>query len=376
MTPALDPNRQARAREYAAIRRRLLVLDLVVGAAFAVALLLSGASVALRAAIEQPAALSTVGLYAVVVGVAYTLLTFPLSVYAGHLLPKRYGISVQTLGGWLVDWSKSTALGGAFALALVELIYLLLAALPEWWWLVTALALVVFTVVLAQLGPVLLLPLFYKLTPLDESELTARLRALARRSGATVRGVYRMAMSEKTTAANAALTGLGRTRRVILGDTLLDRYTSDEIETVFAHELGHHVHGDIPKLIALQSTLTLVGLYLVGLVVRWGVGAFGLTSVADVAGLPLLALALGVFSLVTGPLGSAYSRRVEASADEYAMQTTGKPDAFATAMLRLADQNLSEYDPPRWVEVLLYDHPAISRRVAAAEQFALERGRE
>lgn len=375
MRPEVDPERQARAREYAALHRRLALLDLGLGALFAVALLLSGASIALREAVErvttQPAAV--VALYTLVLGGAYTLLTFPLTVYSGHVLPRRYGISVQSRGGWLADWTKGAALGGVFTLAVVELIYALLATLPEWWWLVTAVVLLLVTVVLAQLTPVLLIPLFYKLEPIEEGDLTARLRALAERAGARVSGVYRIGLSEKTTAANAMLAGLGRTRRVILGDTLLDRYTPDEIETVFAHELGHQVHGDIPKLIAIQSALTVVGLYLVGLAVQRGVGALGLTSVADVAGLPLLALALGAYSLATGPLGNAASRRMEAAADRYAVESTGKPLAFADAMRRLADQNLAEYNPPRWVEVLLHDHPALASRVEAAERYARER---
>jgi STE24 endopeptidase len=174
-------------------------------------------------------------------------------------------------------------------------------------------------------------------------------------------------MSSKTVQANAAVVGLGNTRRIILGDTLLDHFSRDEIETVLAHELGHHVHNDMGKGILVQSVLTLGGLWLAGLALRWGVGAFGLDGVADVAGLPWLALVLGVFGLVTMPLSNAYSRWRERLADRYALETTRKPEAFASAMTRLANQNLAEADPDRWVEVLLYSHPAISRRVAMAE---------
>jgi STE24 endopeptidase len=153
------------------------------------------------------------------------------------------------------------------------------------------------------------------------------------------------------------------------GDTLLDNFNNDEIETVLAHELGHHVHNDVSKGILVQSALTLGGLWLASLGLGWGVGAFGLSGVADIAGLPWLMLVVGAFGLVTMPLGNAYSRWRERLADRYALQTTEKPRAFANAMTRLADQNLSEADPERWVEVLLYSHPAISRRVAMAETF-------
>jgi len=374
--PEVDESRQERAREYAAIRRRLFVANLAVGALYCVGALASGASLALRVALQALTPLPVVlnGLFLLAFGAAYFLLTLPLAVYGGYVLPHRYGLSVQTLPAWLADLGKSTLLSGALALALMEVVYLLLARLPDLWWLVTAAVVLLVTVVLAQLAPILLVPLFYKLTPLSGSEIADRLKAMATRAGARVRGVYSINFSSKTTAANAALMGLGSTRSIVLGDTLLDRFTPDEIETVFAHELGHYVHRDIPKLVLVQSALTLVGLCAVSLFLRRGVAALGLQSIADVAGLPLLALGLGAFAVVTMPLGNGFSRHVEAAADRYALETTGKPGAFISAMVRLADQNLAEYSPPRWVEVLLYDHPALSRRVAAAEAYRAGHG--
>jgi STE24 endopeptidase len=177
-------------------------------------------------------------------------------------------------------------------------------------------------------------------------------------------------MSSKTVEANAAVVGLGNTRRIILGDTLLDNFSADEIETVLAHELGHHVHGDMGKGILVQSALTLGGLWLASLALEWGVVFFGFEGVADVAGMPWLALVLGAFGLITMPLSNAYSRWRERLADRYALETTHMPQAFATAMTRLADQNLADADPERWVEVLLHSHPAISRRVAMAKEFS------
>src|SRR5438046_806510 len=171
----------------------------------------------------------------------------------------------------------------------IELIYLLLAVQPQTWWLWVAIILLFFTVVMANLAPVLILPLFYKFTPLPEGELTRRLLALAKRSHTRVRGVFTMHLSSKTTAANAALMGLGNTRRIVLGDTMLDRYTPDEIEVVLAHELGHHVHHDLWKLIISQSVLTLGGLYLVNVVLHWAVNTQHIyNSLADPPPIPLL----------------------------------------------------------------------------------------
>lgn len=306
----------------------------------------------------------------VILSAAYTILLSPLSYYSGFRLSHRFGLSTQTFRAWLWDWAKGVALGLGLALIVVEVVYYLLGAFPVLWWLLAALAVLFFTVVLANLAPVLFVPLFYKLTPLANADLAGRLIQLAERAGARVRGVFVMDMSSKTTAANAALMGLGNTRRIVLGDTLLAHYDPDEIETVLAHELGHHVHADIPKGIALQSLLALGGFYAVHLVLRWGVQYFGYAGPTDVAAMPLLALVIGAFGAVVMPLTNAFSRYVEAQADRYALRMTAKPEAFARAMIKLADQNLSEMQPPRWVELLLYDHPAAARRVQRARDFA------
>jgi STE24 endopeptidase len=184
-----------------------------------------------------------------------------------------------------------------------------------------------------------------------------------------------MEMSAKTTAANAALMGIGNTRRIVIGDTLLDRYTEDEIEVIFAHELGHHVHHDIPVLVAIQAVLTLVGLFLCSLALPKLSSIGGLAGISDVAGLPLVILILGVVGLVTAPVVNALSRRMERAADDYALRTTKNARAFIAAMTRLANQNLAEYDPSRWIEVLFYDHPSIGRRIRFAESFDSGPGR-
>jgi STE24 endopeptidase len=163
--------------------------------------------------------------------------------------------------------------------------------------------------------------------------------------------------------------GLGRTRRIVLGDTLVERFTANEIETVLAHELGHHVHKDLPLGIIVQSLLTLVGFWLADLVMRLGIATFGYTSLADPATLPLLMVALSIFGLVTMPLSNAWSRWREVKADEYALKMTGKPRAFISAMTRLANQNLADADPPQWVEFLLHSHPSINKRVTMAKSF-------
>ena len=264
MPVSIDPDRQRQAKEYARLQHRLLLLELVLGGLYLLAWLLTNASAGLKGLLGQVTGLQPllVALYAAVFGAGYELLLAPLSFYGGYMLPRRYGLSTQSLRSWLGDQAKALALGGVLGLAMLEVVYDLLATFPGTWWLWTAVFLIAITVVLANLAPVLIVPRFYKCTPLADAELARRLAALAERAGTRVRGVFTINLSSKTTAANAALMGWGNTRRIVLGDTLLAHYTPDEIETVLAHELAHHVHGDIWQLMAVQSLLLLGGLFL------------------------------------------------------------------------------------------------------------------
>jgi len=374
MPVSIDHERQRQAREYARRRQRLLMLELVLGGLYLLAWLLSGVSTGLKGLLLQVTSLPPllVALYAAVFGAGYELLLAPFSFYGGYVLPNKYGLSTQSLRSWLGDQLKAAAVGGVLGLAVLEVVYALLATFPGTWWLWAAVFLIAVTVVLANLAPVLIVPLFYRFTPLTDAELAQRLAALAERAGTRVRGVFTINLSSKTTAANAALMGWGNTRRIVLGDTLLAHYTPDEIETVLAHELAHHVHGDIWQLMAVQSLLLLGGLFLADRFLHWGVRSFGFQSPADVAAMPLFALALALFGLLTMPLGNTYSRWRESAADDYALRATSKAEAFHSAMTRLANQNLAEVVPARWVELLLYDHPPIGQRLARAERFRAE----
>jgi STE24 endopeptidase len=379
----LDAERQRQARRYARQHHILLLVDLALGGAVVLGVLLTGLGFTLRDALAatagwQPLARWAPAQIAAYFGVfygVYFVLDLPLSFYGSYVLPHRYGLATQKLGGWVADLLKGLALSLVFALAAVELVYALLAVTPTWWWLWVGGAMLVFTVVLANLAPVLLLPLFYKLTPLPDGELKSRLLALAARARTRVRGVYSMNLSARTRAANAALMGLGNTRRIVVGDTLLQTFTPDEIEVVLAHELGHQVHRDIPKQVAFQTVVTLGGLYLVNLALRAVVDAVsGYHGLADVATMPVLAAALGMFGLVTMPLTNGFTRWVEHQADVYALETTRNVPAFISAMTRLANQNLSEADPAPWIEFLLYDHPSVGRRIAFARRYAAAHG--
>ncbi len=369
LTRRVDSPSQKRAREYAAAKRLVGLADLLIGLVVPVAVIGSGGSVWLRRTIQSEVGnpLLTVGLFFAILFVGYAILSLPMSVFGSWRLSRQVGLSTQSLVQWFGDWLKGLGLGLVFGLAIVEVLYFLLNSLPVTWWLVAGVLYFGLVVVMANLAPVLLLPIFYRLTALTPSPLTERLETLASRVGARVRGVYRMDLSSKTTAANAALMGLGNTRRIVIGDTLLDNYTDDEIEVIFAHELGHHVHRDIVKLIATQAIVTFGALYLCAQILVPATGALGFDGIADVADLPLILLIVGVVGTLTGPFANALSRHLEVEADAFALRTTNKSSAFKSAMVRLANQNLAEVDPPSWVEVLLYDHPSIKRRLEAAD---------
>lgn len=367
----LDPERQKKAKEYARLRRRLFVLDLGLAGLYTLAFLLSGISPALKGVILEttPEPNLAAVLYFWVFALGYGTVQLPLAYYGGFILPHRYGLSTQTLSGWVKDQVKGGFLGLVLGTVAIEAVYFSLRFSPAWWWLISGLFLLFFTTIMAIITPLVILPLFWRLTPIPDPDLVRRLESLAERAGTRVRGVFTIDLSQRTTAANAALMGLGNTRRIVLGDTLYRDYTPDEIETILAHELGHHVNGDIPRGILMQSLLTLGGLWLADLALKWGVAFFGFEGIDDLAAFPLLALALGGFMVLTIPLGNTYSRWRERAADDYALKTTSKPAAFISAMTKLANQNLADADPEPWMEFLLFSHPSIKRRLEHGKKF-------
>lgn len=372
----LDPERQKKAKEYARISRRLWLVDTTFSAVYALMWLLFGWTIALRNWLTDHWSLLAnpwliVPVFALVFGGIYFVLNLPLSYYSGFVLPHRFDQSTQSLKDWIIDQVKALLIAAPIGLILLELLYFALRATGNLWWLWAAGGLLVFNVLLSNLAPVLIMPIFNKFVPLgdEHKDLAERLMNLADQAHARVKGVFKFDMSRRTKAANAALTGIGNTRRIVLGDTLIDEFTTDEIETVLAHELGHHVHRDIPILIGLGTLTTLLGLFLASLVLNWAIRVFGFTGAGDIAAFPALGLVLGAYGLIMMPLENAISRWRERMADEYALQATGKTEAFASAFVRLANQNLGEVDPEKWVVFLFYSHPPLAERIDMAKNW-------
>ena len=357
------------ARRYNRIRRWLGVTDFVVGFAFLILLLITGWSAWLRDLAYR------IGFqnYSLSLFV-YLLLLLAISKalgigleYYGFRLERRFHLSTQRFRAWAWDEVKGFLLGLVLGSIVVEVLYLTIRQWPQHWWMLAWGLFMGLFILLAQLAPVILFPIFYKFEPLDDEELRRRLVVLSERAGTRVRGVYRWKLSEKSKKANAALTGLGATRRIILADTLLDNYTPDEIEAVLAHELGHHVHRHIMKSIFVQAGITLFGFWAANFVLHYAVDHHMFEELSDFANLPLLALVSVALSFVLMPALNAYSRFNERQADRYAFESISSVDPFITSMNKLAEQNLAERTPSKWVEWFFHSHPAISRRLDAAK---------
>jgi len=369
----VPPSDSPEARRYNRIRRWMGVADFILSLLLMVALLVTGWSGTLRdiayKATFQHYSLA-VFLYVLMLMVLAKVLGLSLDYYSFRL-EHRYQLSNLRLRAWLWDEVKGFLVGVALAGIVVELLYFIMRQVPQHWWLIAWAAFLGLFVLLAQLAPVVLFPVFYKFAPLENEELKERLVRLGERAGTRVRGVYQWKLSEKSKKANAALTGLGNTRRIILADTLLANYSTDEIEAVLAHELGHHVHRHIFKSILVQAGITFVGFWAGNLVLHYAVDRLHIfETLSDFADLPLLMLVATVLSLLVLPLLNAYSRFNERQADLYAFRSIATVTPFISAMNKLAEQNLAERSPSKWVEWLFHSHPAISRRVAAAETWA------
>jgi STE24 endopeptidase len=361
------------SRRYNRIKRWLGIADFVLGLAFLIVLLAMGWTGTLRDFAYRLASQNyslAVFYYVLALLLIGKVLGFPLDLY-GFRLEQHYNLSNQKARSWLWDELKGLLISLVLASIVVELLYLVIRHYIQHWWLVAWAAFLALFVLLAQLAPVVLFPIFYRFEPLENEELKRRLVLLSERAGTRVRGVYKWNLSEKSKKANAALTGLGATRRIILADTLLDRYSDDEIEAVLAHELGHHVHKHILKAIFVQAGITLVGFWLANEVLRYAVYRGDMfAGMADFANLPLLVLVSTLLSFLLMPAMNAYSRFNERQADRYCFQSVASVDPFISSMTKLAEQNLAEKTPSRWVEWLFHSHPSITHRVTAARKWA------
>ena len=375
-TPSTPPapagtDEEGRAREYEATHNRLFLIRIVLTVVALAVYLFSGASGHLAAGLRSRFGnLWPVvnGLYTMITVFGFSAVMFPLSLYGDYTVEHRYGLLKQSLESWSWDYLKSLVLEIILATVFFEVVYALLWWTPDHWWLWATGAYVLFVVVLTSIAPVVIMPLFHTFEPLDNPELTEAVKEFVQKAGLNVLGVFRWGLEEKTQTANAALAGIGKTRRIILGDTMLSGYSKEEILAVLAHEVGHYRNRDIVRLIVAGAALASVGFYIAHISLRVLVRYFGFEGAADIASFPVFVFCLFVFSLITMPVGNAYSRRREWAADEYAVRSMGSAGPLVTALEKLAAQNLADKNPAPWIEFLLHSHPSIGRRVRRAQE--------
>jgi STE24 endopeptidase len=356
------------ARRYRKFKRIASIVSLALTIGMLLAVTLTPANTWLRDQAEEFTLNPSLGAVIIFIDlfIALQILTFLPHIYNSLFLERRAGTSVQLFGSWVEDWVKSLALGLVFGGAGAAAVYGLIDAFPDTWWLIAGAGVTVFVVLLTNLAPVLLMPLFYRFEPLPDGPIRDRLLGLCDRVGVRTVKASVWHLSDKSTRSNAAVVGWGYTRRVIVSDTMLDTYEPDEIEAVLAHELGHHVSRDIRNAILVQTPITFLSFLAIHLVIGWLDGPLDLTGRGDIAGMPALALILIGVSLIALPLINTYSRWREAAADRFALDTIDDPDSFIRAMEKLAEQNLADRSPHRLMEIVFHSHPPIDKRIARA----------
>jgi STE24 endopeptidase len=365
------PGRESDAARLGAERRRLFVMGSIVALAAPAVPYVTGAwETGWFALAALPIALPVRAmLFLALFQVLIAVIGLPLAYYGGYVLPRRFGLSRQSPRGWAFDWLKGSLVGAVLG-SLVGGVFLwtVVATGDHWWWtfgLFTSLL----GLVLVFATPYVLVPLFFKMQPLADAATVERIHALVNRAGAPVRDVCSLDFSRRTAEANAAVIGLGRSRRVVIADTLLAEFSPPEVDAVVAHELGHHVHRDVQRLLLGNAVLMWLALFAAGRLASVALPVLSLPSLAYVPGYPMLFFVVELFSLVVSPALNWWSRRLETGADRFALQLTGDPAAFAAAMRRVGCQNLVELCPPRWSEVLLATHPALQRRIQLAQSW-------
>ena len=318
----------------------------------------------LQAHVSEPSLV--VAFYCITGYLAFWLVSLPFDYYRGYVIEHRFELSNEGLGNWFKDNLKASILLLLVVLSFVEGVYnFMWLSQTYWWffvWLVSAFVIALFMYV----APVLIMPLFYKFPKLKDEKLLNILTGLAEKAGIKIMGVFEMKSGAKTKKSTAALTGIGRTRRMLLSDTFLSNSSYDEIECTMGHEIGHHVYGHIWKSTGLFLGATLIMLFLTDQILHASMGFFGLEHVDSASSLPLLALSLGSLYVVLIPLMNTISRKWEGDCDQYALDMVGKPDAYISKMIRLCDQNLRYAYPSFLAESILYDHPSGKRRIERA----------
>ena len=304
--------------------------------------------------------------YLLIIYIAYYLLNFPFNFYHSFLLERKFSLSEQKIKDWFLDQLKAGAISYIILLILVMAFYYAQRHYLRNWWLSVSLFWIFLSLILAKLLPVVIVPLFFKYKKLRDEGLRERIMKLAKKMRIKILDVFEIDFSKKTLKANAAFLGWGSTKRVILADTLKDKYNGEELEVILAHEFAHYKLRHLLKLILLNSAVTVAFFYTLFISNQRVLGMFGLYSLWDLAALPVVFIYLVIFGIITQPLTNYISRIFERNADRLALSQAGSKKAFISAMDKLSHQNLSDRDPHPVIKFFFFDHPPIDERIRMA----------
>jgi len=308
----------------------------------------------------------------------YSVVTFvlgaPLAIYEGYIREHQYGLATQTFGPWAWDQTKglmiSIVLGGLLTMALFGIV----RRLPRSWWLWGALVSFLFTVFAVMIGPVYLVPVFNKVTKLDDPKVTTPVLRLARANGIPAKDVYQIDASRQTTRMSANVSGFGRTMRITMNDNLLRRGSPEEIESIMGHEMGHYVLHHIPGTLFFILVVTVTGFALLRWALDWSLARWGDTwqirGIGDTAVVPLVVLIISIFGFVMTPVINTQTRLQEGEADMYGLNASRQPDGFAQAAIHLGEYRKMRPGPVE--EFLFFDHPSGYNRIHHAMEWKAE----
>jgi len=300
---------------------------------------------------------------------AYYIVRAPMAYYSDFALEHKFSLSNQAFKDWVKKEAKKGIVSFIISTPLIFSLYTFIRYWPLCWWLLAAILWFFTSILLAKFAPVFIVPLFYKYSPIKNKTLKDKLLKLASGAGFRVKDVYEINISRDTKKANAALMGIGKQKRIVLCDTLLENFNEDEIESVMGHELGHHKLRHLMKLISSEGILTFVTFFITNMLFLRLHAAAGYTRLSDFESLVLIYAIMCVLGIFTLPLQNAFSRKLEKEADLFTLETAGDNQAFISTMKKLAEQNLADTCPGKFYEIMLYTHPPISRRISFAESF-------
>ncbi|MBU0899656.1 M48 family metallopeptidase [bacterium] len=353
------------AKEYSKLCRKLNIIYSIFYLVLLLVFLISEASLwlegTLSSYLEKDWLLNAA--YFFIVLILFNLITLPTDFHVSFVVEHKFNLSNQSIPAWILENIKKTIVSLVIGLILIETIYYFLRGYPNFWWVYTSIIFTFFSIILSHLAPLILIPLFYKLIPIEDEILRNKLINLCQKMNISVKNVYKINLSKETKKANAGLTGIGNTRCVILSDTLLEKFSHDEIEVVFAHELGHHYYEHLWKLMGVEAIASFVCFYLVNLSLKYLGALFGLSEVSNIANLPLLILSFSIISFIFLPLKNSISRIMEKNADKFALEVTLNPLSFISSMITLGDQNLSEIKVHPFIEAYFFSHPSLLKRI-------------